>query len=276
MFSFRRLALLLVLVLPAMHVLIAQTSSSSSNPVAEQLNATEADATDLVATEAVQDAPASPSQAKPAAAAQTQGQVSVQARIRARRLQRRAAAIHEVYDHLYEGYLGGGYLRFTPGATLQRVNEYDWNGEFTRYFNERLGVTVDGRGYYGTPFIRPTQGDPPAGSVGLTKPAISQYAVLGGPTYRFYLQPKYSVAVRVMGGYAQGNFTGDTNGYGTLGVLYPDSSTFAVSAAIPVEYNVAPNLGIRVAPEYYLTGFGSTIQNNLGFSAGIVYRFGKQ
>jgi hypothetical protein len=270
MYSFRRLALLLALVLPAMHTILAQTSAQNSSSSSDSA---------LVAPD--QDAPAQAAPAQPqsppaAAGGQSQGQLSVQARIRARRLQRRAAAIHEVYDHLYEGYLGGGFLRFTPGATLQRVNEYDWNGEFTRYFSERLGVTLDGRGYYGTPFIEPQQGNPPAGSVGLTKPAISQYAVLAGPTYRFYMQPKYSISGRVMGGYAQGNFTGDTNGYGTLGVLYPDGPTFAASAAIPFEYNVAPNLGIRVAPEYYLTGFGSTLQNNLGFSAGIVVRLGKQ
>ena len=126
------------------------------------------------------------------------------------------------------------------------------------------------------PSSEPTQGNPPAGSVGLTKPTISQYAVLLGPTYRFYLQPKFSISGRVMGGYTYGNFTGDTNGIGTLGVLYPDASTFAASASIFAEYNVAPNIGVRVAPEYYLTGFGSTMQNNLGFTAGIVYRFGKQ
>jgi hypothetical protein len=255
MYSFRRLALLLALVLPAMHTILAQTSAQNSSSSSDSA---------LVAPD--QDAPAQAAPAQPqsppaAAGGQSQGQLSVQARIRARRLQRRAAAIHEVYDHLYEGYLGGGFLRFTPGATLQRVNEYDWNGEFTRYFSERLGVTLDGRGYYGTPFIEPQQGNPPAGSVGLTKPAISQYAVLAGPTYRFYMQPKYSISGRVMGGYAQGNFTGDTNGYGTLGVLYPDGPTFAASAAIPFEYNVAPNLGIRVAPEYYLTGFGSTLHS---------------
>jgi hypothetical protein len=249
MYSFRRLALLLALASSAIPVLQAQ--SSSSNP-----------------------APAEPQ--APAAAQQTQPQISVQARIRARREQRRAAAIHEAYDHLYEGYVGAGYLRFTPGATLQRVNEYDWNGGFTRYFNERLGVTLDGRGYYGTPFIEPQQGTPPAGSVRLDKPAISQYAGLIGPTYRFYLQPKYSVSGRVLAGYARGNFTGDTNGFGTLGVLYPDASTFAASASIFFEYNVAPNIGLRVAPEYYLTGFGSTLQNNLGYNIGIVYRFGKR
>jgi hypothetical protein len=245
MYSFRRLALLLALSLPALHFVHAQSSTSSSNP-------------------------ATPAQdQQPAAAAQSQGQVSVQARIKARREQRRATAIHDAYGHLYEVYVGAGYLRFTPGATLQRVNEYDWNAGVTRYFSERLGVTVDGRGYYGTPFIRPNQ-------TGITKPAISQYAVLAGPTYRFYLQPKYSVAGRVMAGYAQGNFSGDTNGFGAVALgLYPDAKTFAASASILVEYNLTPAIGLRVAPEYYATGFGSTIQNSLGYTAGIVYRFGK-
>jgi hypothetical protein len=250
MYSFRRLAILLALILPAMNVIVAQ--DSSSNP-----------------------APISPSQDQTAQPL-TQQQLSVQARIKARREQRRAAAIHEAYDHLYEGYVGAGYLRFRPGATLERVNEYDWNVGFTRYFSERLGVTLDGRGYYGTPFIEPQQGTPPAGDVGLTKPAISQYAALIGPTYRFYLQPKYSISGRVMAGYAQGNFTGDTSGYGTLGVLYPDGPSYAVSASIFAEYNLAPSFGFRIAPEYYLTGFGSSLQSNLGFTAGIVYRIGKQ
>jgi hypothetical protein len=200
----------------------------------------------------------------------------VQARIRARREKRRADAIHETYDHLYEGYVGAGYLRFTPGPTLQKVNEYDWNVGFTRYFNERLGATIDGRGYYGSPFIEPQQGDPPAGDVGITKPTISQYSAMIGPTYRFYLQPRYSIGARVLGGFAHGNFTGDTNGYGTLGVLYPTASTFAAEASVYAEYNIAPNLGFRVAPEYYLSGYGSTIQNNLGYNIGLVIRVGKQ
>ena len=261
-----------------MHAVFAQSLTSSNNPssqpLASALLVSDSSASDSLASDSA--ASDSQDQTQPAPPAQNQPQLSVQARIRARREQRRTAAIHEIYDHLYEVYIGAGYLRFTPGSTLQRVNEYDWNGGLTRYFNERLGVTLDGRGYYGTPFIRPEQGNPPAGSVGLTKPTISQYAGLIGPTYRFYLQPRYSISGRVMGGYAAGNFTGDTSGFGTLGVLYPDGSTFAVSAAAIVEFNIAPNLGVRVAPEYYLTGFGSTRQNNLGYSAGLVYRFGKQ
>ena len=248
MYSFRRLALLLALSLPAMHALQAQSSSSNpATPAQDQAQGQQQPAT-----------------------AESPGQLSVQARIRARREQRRAAAIHDVYTHRYEAYVGAVYLRFIPGASLQRVNEYDWNAGVTRYFSERTGVTVDGRGYYGTPFIRPN-------FTGITKPAISQYAALAGPTYRFYLQPKYSIAGRVMAGYAQGNFSGDTNGFGGVALgLYPDAKTFAASASILVEYNLTPAIGLRVAPEYYATGFGSTIQNNLGYTAGIVYRFGKK
>jgi hypothetical protein len=248
MYSFRRFALLLAIVLPALQAALAQTSSSSSSS-----------------------APATPSQDSQNQA-QNQGQLSVQARIKARRAQRRAAAIHDAYDHLYDIYGGAGYLRFTPGASLQRVNMYDWNVGFTRYFSERLGVTLDGRGYYGTPFIPPLQS--PSGQ---TKPAISQYAALAGPTYRFYLQPKYSISGRVLAGFTYGNFSGDINGFNPTSFgLWADGSTFAASASLIAEYNIAPNLGLRVAPEYYATGFGSTIQNNLGFTAGIVYRFGKQ
>ena len=45
-------------------------------------------------------------------ATQNPGAVSVQARIRARREQRRAQAIQDAYSHLYETYIGMGYLRF--------------------------------------------------------------------------------------------------------------------------------------------------------------------
>jgi hypothetical protein len=247
MYSFRRLALLLALGLPAMHTLQAQ--SSSSNPAT-----------------AAQDQAQGQQQST---AAQSQGQISVQARIKARREQRRAAAIRDVYMHRYEAYVGAGYLRFIPGASLQRVNEYDWNAGLTRYFSERMGITIDGRGYYGTPFIRPN-------FTGITKPAISQYAALAGPTYRFYLQPKYSIAGRVMAGYTQGNFSGDTNGFGSVALgLYPDGKTFAANVSMLVEYNLTPAVGLRVAPEYYATGFGSTIQNSLGYTASLVYRFGR-
>ena len=247
--SFRRLALLLALGLPAMPAVLAQSSSSippTDTPAQGQ------------------------GQAQQPPAPATPQQLSVQARIRARREQRRAAAIHDAYSHRYETFADMGYLRFKPGPSLQRLTFYAWDTGLTRYFNERFGVTVDGRGYYGTAYV----GLNPSN---ITRPAISEYNALAGPTYRFYLQPKYSIAGRVMAGYAYGNFSGDTNGFGgaTLG-LYPDGNTFAASAAVIGEINVAPNIGLRLAPEYFATGFGSTLQNSFGFTGGIVYRFGKQ
>jgi hypothetical protein len=258
MSSSRRLALLLALSFAAVPAALAESSSSSSNPAA-------------AGPEAAQDQ----TQAGP-----TQGQLSVQARIRARRAQRRAAAIHENYDHLYDAYVGMGYLRFTPGSKLERAHEYAWTVGITRYINERLGVTAEGRGYYATAYTGIKLTDK-SGTISnpYTNPAISEYTALTGPTYRFYLQPKYSVSGRVMGGFIRGNFSGDTNHDETISKdlgLWPDGNSFAVSASIPVEYNVTPRLAVRVAPEYFHTNFGSKQQNTLGFTTGIVVRFGKQ
>ncbi len=255
MSSFRRLALALALGLPAAHIAFAQAASSSSNPPA-------------AGPQAGQEAPQAAQQ--PSAAAQNQGSLSVQARIHARREQRRLQAIKEVYSHRFDINLNMGYLRFIPGPNLQRVTYYAWDTGVTRYYSQRLGATLDARGYYGTPFVG-------LNFSSITRPAISTYTFMGGPTYRFYMQPRYSIAGRVMGGYALGNFSSDTNGFGskTLG-LYPDSNTFAASAAITGEYNLNPTIGLRLAPEYVFTGFGSKLQYSRGFTAGFVFRFGKQ
>lgn len=238
--SFRRLACILALTLPGLSAAFGQAPSSSSS-----------------------------TQAQPPSG-ETQGQLTVQARIRLRREQRRAAAIHAAYDNLYDAYAGVGYLRFKPGPNLQRLTFYAWDLGLTRYYNERLGVSLEGRGYFGTAYVG-------LNTFGMTRPAISQYDVMLGPSYRFYLQPKYSLAARVMGGWSHGNFSGDTNGLGgtTLG-LYPDANTYAFSASILGEYNVSPRFALRLAPEYFFTGYGSGIQASRGFNGGFVFRFGKR
>ncbi len=228
---------------------MAQSSSSNPEPATQE--------------------PAQSQPQAPAVSNSQQGQENVRVRIRARREQRRAQAIHDTYSHTYEAFVGGGYIRMTPGPNLQRLTMYSWDVALTRYQNERLGITVDGRGYYGTAYVG-------LNSTGFTRPAISHYDVLAGPTYRFYIRPKYSIAGRVMGGLAHSNFASDTNGFGTavLG-LYPDSNTYAISAGVIGEVNITPNLSLRLAPEYFANGFGSTFQGDPGFTYGFVYRFGK-
>jgi hypothetical protein len=252
MSSFRRLTLLLALALPAMPFAFAQ-SSSSATPEPGQ----------------------SQDQASPAqqSTGESQGQLTVQARIRQRREQRRATAIHDAFDHRWETYIDMGYLRFQPGPSLQRLTYYAWETGLTRFSSERLGFTLDGRGYFGTAYVGLNTYSQGAS----TRPAISQYDVMLGPVYRFYLQPKYSISGRVLGGWAHGNFSGDTNGITpTLLGLYPDANTYAASASIIGEYNLSPSVAFKLAPEYFFTGFGSTTQASRGFTAGLVYRFGKQ
>jgi hypothetical protein len=244
--SFRFLALTLALGLPAMHAVQAQ-SSSSTPPT-----------------------PAQDQTAPPQAPGPNSQEQTVQARIRVRREQRRAAAIHDTYSQLYEATLGMGYLRFQPGPYKQRLTFYAWDVGLTRYFSERLGVTAAGRGYYGTAYVG-------LNPYGLTRPSVSQYNAMLGPTYRFYLHPRYAVSGRVMGGYAYGNFSADTNGLGgtTLG-LWPDGSSFSINAAVLGEVNLTPAVAFRLAPEYHITGFGSSVQYSRGFTGGMVYRFGKR
>lgn len=249
---------------------LAQSSSSSSssqNSSPQELALSETPSGTLPQAPD-QSQPADQKQAKPSA--DSPQQMSVQSRIRARREQRRTAAMHDVYSHRYELFSDVGYLRFQPGPSLQRLTYYAWDTGGTRYLNEHLGITLDGRGYYGTAYVglNPTN---------VTRPAISQYDGMAGPTYRIWMEPRFSLAARVVGGIAYGNFSADTNGFGTkvLG-LYPDGYTFAVNGSVIGEYNFAPNIGFKLAPEFHATGFGSSFQKSVGFTGGIVYRFGKQ
>lgn len=203
--------------------------------------------------------------------------MTVQQRLRARREQRRKAEIHAIYDHQYEVYIGMGFNRTVagPGSVtgygggLQKVNLYAWNVGFTRYYSERWAVTLDGRGYYGTQFLGPNQ-------YNIVKPAISEYAALAGPSYRFMLHPRYSVSGRVMVGAVFNNYFADANGFTApeLG-LYPDSAAGVLDVSLPIEYNFSNHIGFRCSPEYFLSSFGSSVQNGLGFGGSIVYRWGK-
>ncbi len=267
MVFFRRLAILLALIFPVMPAVHAQsTTFSSSNP-------TLSDPAQNQNEELAQNQPSSDAQQTPG---ENQGEISVQERIRLRRAQRRNTAIHDAFDHRWETYLDTGYLRFQPGPglvagkPLQRLTYYAWETGLTRFSTERLGFTVDGRGYYGTAFVGLNQ-------FNITRPAISQYDVIGGPVYRFYMQPKFAISGRAMAGWAHGNFGGDTNRIPPADFgLYPDSDTFAASVSVIGELNIAPNLALKLAPEYFFTGFGSTLQASRGFTGGLVYRWGKQ
>lgn len=212
------------------------------------------------------------------------------AKVRSRKAQRTAALIQDIYTHKFELYAGGGYLRFRAGDSLQKVTEAAWNVGITEYIRPRLGLTLDARGYYGTAYTYNNVFQ-------IFKPSISQYTFMAGPQYRVTRGARFATSVRVLAGVDHGNFDTGLGGYHARDLgLYDNSTALAINASVPIDYNLSPGLALRVAPDYLFTNFGgqkitavdpasgfpiafssvTSTQHNLGFTAGIVYRFGRR
>ena len=195
-----------------------------------------------------------------------------QARIRARREARKQRVVQDTYSHKFEVYGGGGYTRFRPGESLQHINESLWNGGFTDYLWGRWGLTGDLRGYYGTAFITPNP-------YNIFKPSISEYSFMAGPQYRIVRREHWAISGQALVGGAKGNFNAASSGVppGTFVGLWGQGVDFSLALGVPIDYNLGPGLAARIQPGYWLTTFGGTAQvKNIGFNAGIVYRFGRQ
>jgi hypothetical protein len=192
----------------------------------------------------------------------------------ANRRARVAREIQETYTHRWEVGGGGGYLRFRSGEYTQKNSEITFWLSPTYYFNEKLGVTGEIRGAYGNAKIPNYTGY--ATLVG--NPQISEYPYLAGPTYRVLLRQKYAVGVFALGGAAIGKFDDDSKHISatTLGFWPSTNARPAFSIGANVDLNIYPNLAFRIAPNYLGTTYGGTLQNNLGFNMGLVYRFGRQ
>jgi hypothetical protein len=189
--------------------------------------------------------------------------------------------IQDTYSHRYEVAGGGGYLRFRPGQTLQRNNEVSFWGTGTRFFtsNPKLGAVADVRGYYGNAKVGNTPFNIP-------NPQISQYMFQGGVSYRVYTRLKYAVSVYGVGGGTLGHFSTGSKGIPASELhLWQDGWRPVVSAGANFDFNFYPNLAVRISPTYVGTLFRlapsdtvtnkGSIQNNLGFNVGVVYRFGR-
>jgi hypothetical protein len=193
-----------------------------------------------------------------------------QERVRARRAARTAAAVKDTYSHKYDIYFGYAYLRIRPGHFLQHANENGWNVGITRYFNPKLGITADLRGYYKSVYV----GNNP---YALFQPFISNYSVMVGPQYFLRQRRNYAVSGQVLAGFTYNLFYADSVGHpGSLVGLYPNETRFTAAAAVPVDINLGPGLAFRIAPTYDLTTWGGDIQHNLGFTLALNYRFGRQ
>ncbi len=247
------------------------------------LHAQDAPAAPQQAPAAQPDQPQQPDAAPPNSSSQTPNYPNEQERVRlareaqgrvqARRQQRVQAVIQDTYSHKFDVYFGYAYLRMRPGHSLQHVTEYGWNAGITEYIRPKLGITGDFRGYYGTAY---TGNNPGNNGFTFFKPFISNYSVMAGPQYRFVEGKTWGVSGQVLAGGSRTLFQGDSEGFpGTLLGLYPSEWSFSAAAGVSVDYNLGPGLAVRITPTYYLTRFGGDTQHNLGFTAGMNYRFGR-
>ncbi len=267
---------LLILTLCAGFSLAAQTpggAADTANPPAQQApDATPQTQSPAPAASSSQAQPNYPNEQERARLAR-----EAQDRVRARRAARTQAVINDTYSHKYDIYFGYAYLRFRPGHSLQHTTEYGWDAGVTRYLNSKLGITVDLRGYYSNAFTGHVRPQLPTGGTyqGGFKPFISNYSVMAGPQYYLRKRKNYAVSANVLAGVTRNLFY--TNSAGLTGVyvgLYPNQTRLDVSANLPVDINLGPGLAVRIAPSYNLTTFGGDQQHNVGFTAGLSYRFG--
>jgi hypothetical protein len=177
--------------------------------------------------------------------------------------------IQETYSHRYEVFGGGGYMRFKSGDITKKNNEVTWATNTSYFLTPKFAVVGDARGMFGNAHAQINN------IYGVYNPQINEYTFMGGGSYRFYAHEKTAVSVQALGGVGWGIFSGGSKAIpSTLLGIWPDGFKPAFSVGISGDYNLYPNLALRLTPTYVGTTFGGGIQNNLGINAGIVYRFG--
>jgi len=190
----------------------------------------------------------------------------------ANRKARIAREIQDTYSHRWEVGGGGGYLRFRSGEFTQKNSEIAFWMDTSYFFNPKLAITGEVRGGYGNAKVANN-------TYNINyDPQISEYPFLVGPTYRFRVREKTALSVFALGGTAIGKFDGDLEHHTAteLGLWPSTNARPAFSIGGNLDLNLYPNLAFRIAPSYLGTVFGGSLQNNVGFNMGIVYRFGRQ
>lgn len=190
----------------------------------------------------------------------------------ASRQARIARTIQETYSHPWEVFGGGGYLRWKSGDYTKKNNEISWAASTNYYLTPKFAIVGDAQGSFGYAYQQLPLQFPQ-----IARPQINEYFFTGGVGYRFYEREKVAVSAQGTGGLAWGIFSGGAKGLTATEVgLWPDGFRPAFTLKLSADYNFYPNLAFRFSPTYIGTMFGGSVQNNLGFNAGVVYRFGHQ
>lgn len=157
-------------------------------------------------------------------------------------------------------FLGYSYVRANPGAStgLSGVNLNGGSANVAFNPSRSFGIVADFGGYH-------------SGNLGGSGVSGTFYTYLFGPRFSYRGNDRITPFAQILFGGAHGSASFGTT---TSGV-----NTFAMSAGGGLDVKVAQHVGIRpVQIEYLmtrfdLTGAGRSAQNNLRYSAGIVFRW---
>ena len=180
--------------------------------------------------------------------------------------------LHATYSYPWEVFGGGGYLRWTSGPFTKKNNEVSWAAQADRYISPKLAIVGAAQGSFGY-----AHQQLPLQFPQIARPQINEYFFTGGLNYRFYEREKVALSAQGTGGVAWGIFSKGAKGLtGPEVGLWQDGFQPAFTFSVNADYNFFPNLAVRVSPTYVGSTFGGQVQNNIGFNAGIIYRFGRQ
>jgi hypothetical protein len=161
--------------------------------------------------------------------------------------------------------------------TSEHANLNGWNTGFDWNANRWWGITGDFSGYYGGPSFEVIFKPPNCVlcTQGATRTLSSEHAFLVGPKITVR-SGKIVVFAHALWGGAHLSEKQQGQLIGTPG--FPPPPTSATSSAMAlgggVDVVITPHVALRVQPDYLLTRFANTHQNNFRISTGPVFRFG--
>lgn len=159
-------------------------------------------------------------------------------------------------------FIGYSYLRTDVGA--DDGGTHGVHGEYTYFFDRRMGFTLSASGYWGTL-------DAPPNAFVVDQFDLRQLTLLGGPAFMVWRGTSSELDVSLFGGAARRTI--DAAGFD--GHVSRDWGA-AAGANLSLDFRVGDRVWIRaLEPGVLFTNFGSEWQTDLRVAVGLVLRAGR-
>ena len=158
------------------------------------------------------------------------------------------------------------------GVSLGDFSVNGWHAEFTRFFNDRVGLAVEVTGHYRSNL------DASEGNVFAEASSVRHHGLLVGPNVRVLRRGLLLLSLHALVGVARGDAAGRVTVGGVAGnsvsELELDDIGPAAAFGGDLDLRLREGLLFRVAqPNYYVTTHGDDTHHTLRLSTGVVFEF---